>query len=704
MDLIKFEQSAKNIPIHTKKTYHHSLINSFEKFVRNLRFKAFFFLNPDPPPQQKEFFGFKSIKPAPFVPELKPFEDDLIHLIQNVEFMPRTNQFLENLKQEKNEIEAQSKIFVPADKTTNMYLMEPKDYNSLLEKNVQKQYKKESEINVKKVEAGHCKIVKDLDIQDRVFATQKLRAFFTLKDHKSDFNSKPAVRIINPTKPEIGKISKKILERIVSQVKLITKLKQMKNTNSVLDWFKQMPNKKSKTFIQFDIESYYPSITPEILNKVLDWASTFVNITLKEREIIIKSKQSFLYTGDTPWVKKGDVNFDIGMGAWDGAESTDLVGLFMLWEMRNLQADTILYRDDGLIAADCTPQNVEKLKQDILKIFHTHGFKILIDANRKSVNFLDVTLNLENNSFKPYIKPGDSPLYVNSNSNHPPSIIKNIPAGINRRLSSISSSQQIFDRSAPLYQRELDRNGYNFTLKFDPPKKKKRCRSRRVLWFNPPYSLNVKTHVGAKFLKLIDKHFPPGSPLHSILNRNTVKVSYKCLPNLASILAKNNSKVMKSKETQAGGNVKCNCRNKAECPLPGKCLTPSLIYQAQVETTASKESYIGLTANTFKSRYSGHKSSFNKINRRNETTLSKHIWDLKEKNENYQITWKVISQAQPFSQVSGLCELCTREKFLIVFKPELATLNSRNELLGSCRHKRKKLLMNQTRKKKARNR
>ena len=60
-----------------------------------------------------------------------------------------------------------------------------------------------------------------------------------------------------------------------------------------------------------------------------------------------KSKQSFLYTGEIPWVKKGNENFDVGMGAWDGAETTDLVGLFLLSKMQNLDADLGLYRDDG---------------------------------------------------------------------------------------------------------------------------------------------------------------------------------------------------------------------------------------------------------------------------------------------------------------------------------------------------------------------
>ena len=102
----------------------------------------------------------------------------------------------------------------------------------------------------------------------------------------------------------------------------------------------------------------------------------------------MKSKQSFLFISDTPWIKKGDDNFYVGMGAWDGAEST-------LYEMRNLDADIGLYRDDGLLVAECSPRNIEKLKKEICAIFHSHRFKITIDANRKQDNFLDITLNLE---------------------------------------------------------------------------------------------------------------------------------------------------------------------------------------------------------------------------------------------------------------------------------------------------------------------
>ena len=86
-------------------------------------------------------------------------------------------------------------------------------------------------------------------------------------------------------------------------------------------------------------------------------------------------------------------------------------------------------------------------------------------------------------------------------SNHPPQILKNLPAGIERRLSDNSASKEIFDNAAPIYQAELDRCGYKHKLEYNPreinlPKKKRTRPPRRVTWFNPPYSMNVATNVG----------------------------------------------------------------------------------------------------------------------------------------------------------------------------------------------------------------
>ena len=80
------------------------------------------------------------------------------------------------------------------------------------------------------------------------------------------------------------------------------------------------------------------------------------------------------------------------------------------------------------------------------------------------VNFLDVTMDLQKDQFKPYRKPGDKPMYVSSLSNHPPGVLKNIPLGINKRLCEISSSKEVFLEAIPPYQKELDDCGYNYKL------------------------------------------------------------------------------------------------------------------------------------------------------------------------------------------------------------------------------------------------
>ena len=318
-------------------------------------------------------------------------------------------------------------------------------------------------------------------------------------------------------------------------------------------------------------------------------------------------------------------------------------------------------------------------------------------ANSTQVDFLDVTLNLENCTFRPFIKPGDKPLYVHSKSNHPPSIIKNIPKGINKRLSKISSTKEIFDQASPAYQQELDRNGYNHTLVYDPSetnKKRKRCRNKRKIYFNPPYSLNVKTNIGAKFLNLIDQCFSIGHPLQPLLNRKSVKISYRCLPNMGNLIANHNSKTLNSLGTQALDKPGCNCTTQ-ECPMPGECLTPSIVYQATVtENTETKnvETYIGLTNDPFKVRFENHKSSFKHQHRSKASELSKHIWRLKERGTTFTINWKIIEKVKAFSPVTGQCKLCLREKYLILTKPHLGTLNNRDEILSACRHKQVKLL------------
>ena len=216
------------------------------------------------------------------------------------------------------------------------------------------------------------------------------------------------------------------------------------------------------------------------MTKAITWAEQFEGISDDEKEILIQSKQSLLYTSDSHWSKKGGSNFDNAMGSYDGAECCDLVGLYMLSELyrQGLNVDLGLYRDDGLAVSGGTPQQVERIKKDICATFNENGLNVTVSANLKVVQFLDVEFNLSEESFKPYLKPNQNPLYVNINSNHPHSVTKNIPVAVNRRLCALSSDEKMFKSVAPIYQAALNNAGYKHTLVYTPvvvnEKKKKK--------------------------------------------------------------------------------------------------------------------------------------------------------------------------------------------------------------------------------------
>ena len=88
-----------------------------------------------------------------------------------------------------------------------------------------------------------------------------------------------------------------------------------------------------------------------------------------------------------------------------------------------------LFRDDG------TPSETEKTKKDICRIFKAEGLDITIEANLKVTDFLNVELNVITQKHKPFTKPNNTILYVDANSNHPPSINKHIPVAVQKRLS-----------------------------------------------------------------------------------------------------------------------------------------------------------------------------------------------------------------------------------------------------------------------------
>ena len=333
------------------------------------------------------------------------------------------------------------------------------------------------------------------------------------------------------------------------------------------------------SFIAFDVVEFYPSISIDLLGAALEFASRHVTICDDERHIILQAKSSPLYNSGEPWSKRmSSILFDVTMSSFDGAESCELVGTYLLHNIKERFGNTCnfgLYRDDGLIVTKAPPWQAELIKKELCSIFAKYGLKITIEANKKVVNFLDVTLNVANGKYLPYNKAGNIPLYVNRKTNHPPRIIKNTPKSINKWLSEISIDENSFSKAAPLYQKALDDSGYNHKLAFSvptaqSPKSGRRNRHRDIIWYNPPFSRNVATNVGRSFLKILDEEFPKSNALHKIFNRNTVKISYSCMPNLRQKIDSHNKSTLR--KTNAVTPKACNCRQPAHCPLDGNCL------------------------------------------------------------------------------------------------------------------------------------
>ena len=220
------------------------------------------------------------------------------------------------------------------------------------------------------------------------------------------------------------------------------------------------------------------------------------------------------------------------MGAYNGAE---LVGIFMINKISEKydKNDIGLYRDDGLaVLKNISGSESERIKKNFQSLFKKRGIEIIIERNKRVIDFLDITFNFKDGTYKTYQKPDNKISYINVQSNYPPNVTKQLPKTIEQRLSNNSSNETILNEAAPLYEKALSEAGYDNKLKYNPNKKtKQKNRKRNIIWFNPPYSKNVVTKVGHYFLKLLEKHFPRHHKLHKIFNRNTVKVSYSCTKN-----------------------------------------------------------------------------------------------------------------------------------------------------------------------------
>ena len=665
----------------------------------------------------KPKYGFKCESKPPFIQDLAEFERDLLNIPKSLKFRNvRRSCLQDELGKFIKDLRKTNDIIVSADKTRNMYRLNVASYNKLLLDNITQEYRKSSTANVNIVNKRSSELAKQLELEKRMEVYSDAKANLLIKDHKPNFPGSVSVRLINPSKTDVGRVSKHILQDIISDLNRIIKQNQWRSSSSVIEWFNNLEDKKKSTFVKFDIVGFYPNITEELLSKALAFAnSKGVIISDQDKNIVLHARKSFLFHGKDVWVKKGQPDFDVPMGSFDGAEVCEICGLFLLQRISDsglFQNGSFgIYRDDGLGTTKLGSRDAEvKLRQGLIKLFKSEQLDITCEINTTRTEFLDIEFCLEDSTYRPFRKKNDHPVYVHKESNHPPNVIKMLPKMIQKRISALSYSKEIFDEEAPYYQNALKQCGYtDANLTYDPPGPPKRRRQRRILYFNPPWNAAVETDIGRLFLNLLGKHFPKGHHLHKLINRHNTKISYSTTRNIKAHVAAHNKKVLNPKEDKGGKS--CNCRsyesrlasrNKAlslpvdhpppgwfprGCPVDGKCLTESVIYSASVKPVgASPMNYIGLTGDSFKSRFNGHTDTFRHRNGK-MSTLSSHVWDLEDKGLEYNINWKLKKKAMLYKPGASYCDLCVSEKVEILLSDPRSSLNKRTEILESCRHR-----------------
>ena len=195
----------------------------------------------------------------------------MFSLVQNVKFKKVNNEFQKCLTQDMNNIKSDNKLMIPADKTSNFYKLDTPSYSTLLDMAITKAYKKAPSNTTEKIVSEEKKIATNLGLDNRIDSLATKDSLSRLKIISPILTTTPATcRLINPSKSEIGIISKQILQRINSTVLDHIKVNQWKSTDSVIAWFKNLSNKSTRSFITFDIVDFYPSISEELLREALE--------------------------------------------------------------------------------------------------------------------------------------------------------------------------------------------------------------------------------------------------------------------------------------------------------------------------------------------------------------------------------------------------------------------------------------------------
>ena len=105
-----------------------------------------------------------------------------------------------------------------------------------------------------------------------------------------------------------------------------------------------------------------------------------------------------------------------------------------------------------------------------------------------------------------------------------------------------------------------------------------------------------------------------------------------------------------------------------------------VVYQAEVTAPLKPlMKYVGVCAPDWKSRYRNHKTDFKYTEKRKHTKLAGYIWSLKDEgilHDDINIKWRILAHRPSFKASNNTCRLCPQEKYILMHKPEEATINA----------------------------
>ena len=182
--------------------------------------------------------------------------------------------------------------------------------------------------------------------------------------------------------------------------------------------------------------------------------------------------------------------------------------------------------------------------------------------------------------------------------------------------------------------------------------------------------------------------------MHEIFNRNSVKVSRSCTGNISQIISSQNGNIFQPNKNQ---EPPCNCRQKENCAMQGKCRRKNVLYKCTASTPTKPERvYIGISEDEWKKRYQNHTKSFPNKRYKNKTSLSSYVWKIKkETGQIPTLTMSIVKTVPAYSNTTKKCRLYLHAKLeiLMYLDPE-ELLNKRSEIRSRYPHQRKYLFRN----------